>query len=205
MQPVELDLSRFKGMIPVEMLGLTEFPRIGELPYFLTLPGYAFYWFRLQQAAAADRRARRAGDRPATSPQAPALFMGAAWDTLLEGNVRTLIERDLLVAFLQRQRWFGGKARPMRAARFVDWGLLRRAPQPLFLTIVEVEFEDGGRDRYFLPLTISAHADVRGSRNGRRTRCSRRSPAPARGSCSTPGSTIASRARCSRRSSARSR
>ena len=36
-QPVELDLARFKGMMPVEMLGLTEFPRIGELPYFLTL------------------------------------------------------------------------------------------------------------------------------------------------------------------------
>src|ERR687894_3179911 len=66
-----------------------------------------------------------------------------AWDTLLEGNVRTLIERDLLVGFLQRQRWFGGKARPMRSARFVDWGLLRRAPQPLFLTIVEVEYADG--------------------------------------------------------------
>ena len=47
-------------MTPVEMLGLTEFPRIGELPYFLTLGGYAFYWFRLQQAAAADLGARRA-------------------------------------------------------------------------------------------------------------------------------------------------
>src|SRR5215467_404003 len=50
-QPVELDLSGFKGLTPIELLGLTEFPRIGELPYFLTLPGYNFYWFRLQQAA----------------------------------------------------------------------------------------------------------------------------------------------------------
>nr|MBA2304494.1 putative maltokinase [Acidobacteriota bacterium] len=41
-------------------------------------------------------------------------------------------------------------------------GLLRRTPQPLFLTIVEVEFADGGRDRYFLPLTICAHIDIRG-------------------------------------------
>ena len=115
-------------------------------------------------AAGRGRRSRRAWRRnmQPTCLLAPALFMGAAWDTLLEGNVRTLIERDLLVPFLQRQRWFGGKARPIRAARFVDWGLLRRAPQPLFLTIVEVEFEDGGHDRYFLPLTICAHADVRG-------------------------------------------
>src|SRR5688500_14178557 len=47
-QPVELDLSRYRGMIPVEILGLTEFPPIGELPYFLTLGPFAFYWFRLQ-------------------------------------------------------------------------------------------------------------------------------------------------------------
>ena len=50
-QPVELDLARFQGMIPVEMLGLTEFPRIGELPYFVTLSGYGFYWFRLPSSA----------------------------------------------------------------------------------------------------------------------------------------------------------
>jgi len=49
-QPVELDLSTFKGMMPVEMFGLTEFPRIGDLPYFLTLPGYYSYWFRLKPA-----------------------------------------------------------------------------------------------------------------------------------------------------------
>jgi maltose alpha-D-glucosyltransferase/alpha-amylase len=159
-QPIEIDLSAYKGMIPVEMLGLTEFPKIGELPYFLTLSGYGFYWFRLQQAP--PHLSERVVEAPAEVHEPPALFMGVAWDTLLEGNVRTLIERDLLTGFLQRQRWFGAKARPMRAARFVDWGLLRRQPQPLFLTIVEVEFTDGGRDRYFLPLTICSHADAKG-------------------------------------------
>jgi maltose alpha-D-glucosyltransferase/alpha-amylase len=158
---VELDLSRYKGMTPVEMLGLTEFPRIGELPYFLTLPGYAFYWFRLQQAPASIT-ARVAPDVTADVGEAPALFVGAAWDTLLEGNVRALIERDLLQPFLQRQRWFGGKARRMRSARFVDWGLLRRGPQPLFLTIVDVEYQEGARQQYFVPLAISAATDAHG-------------------------------------------
>jgi maltose alpha-D-glucosyltransferase/alpha-amylase len=46
-QAVELDLSRFEGMIPEEMLGRTRFPRIGELPYLLTLGGRGFYWFQL--------------------------------------------------------------------------------------------------------------------------------------------------------------
>jgi len=46
-QPVELDLRRFEGRTPVELLGLVHFPRIGELPYLLTLPGHGFYWFQL--------------------------------------------------------------------------------------------------------------------------------------------------------------
>jgi maltose alpha-D-glucosyltransferase / alpha-amylase len=46
-QPCELDLSAYNGSVPVEMLGGTEFPRIGELPYFVTLAPRGFYWFRL--------------------------------------------------------------------------------------------------------------------------------------------------------------
>jgi maltose alpha-D-glucosyltransferase / alpha-amylase len=46
-QPVELDLRRYVGTEPVELLGGVRFPRIGELPYLLTLGPYGFYWFRL--------------------------------------------------------------------------------------------------------------------------------------------------------------
>jgi maltose alpha-D-glucosyltransferase/alpha-amylase len=47
-QPVELDLSHFRGATPVELIGGTPFPRIGDLPYFLTLGPHGFYWFRLE-------------------------------------------------------------------------------------------------------------------------------------------------------------
>jgi maltose alpha-D-glucosyltransferase/alpha-amylase len=159
-QPVAMELGRFKGLTPVEMLFLTEFPSIGDQPYFLTLPGYSFYWFRLQQSPSSIT-ARVPPEAVAAAGETPALFMGAAWDTLLDGNVRTLIERDLLGGFLQRQRWFGGKARGLRSARFVDWGLLRRGPNPLFLTLVEVEYQDGVRDAYFLPLAICAAGEAK--------------------------------------------
>jgi maltose alpha-D-glucosyltransferase/alpha-amylase len=46
-QPVELDLSQFQGLHPVELLGRTHFPRIGELPYLLTLTPRGVYWFQL--------------------------------------------------------------------------------------------------------------------------------------------------------------
>ena len=46
-QPVQLDLGRFEGLVPEEMLGRTRFPQIGSLPYLLTLAPRGFYWFRL--------------------------------------------------------------------------------------------------------------------------------------------------------------
>jgi maltose alpha-D-glucosyltransferase/alpha-amylase len=46
-QPVELDLRRWEGYRPVELLGTVPFPLIGELPYLLTIAGHGFYWFRL--------------------------------------------------------------------------------------------------------------------------------------------------------------
>ena len=48
-QAVELDLRKYKGCILIEMAGKTIFPRIGELPYLLTLGPYQFYWFRLRR------------------------------------------------------------------------------------------------------------------------------------------------------------
>ncbi|WP_458041215.1 MULTISPECIES: maltose alpha-D-glucosyltransferase [Bacteria] len=50
-QPVELDMRRFEGMVPVELIGGAPFPRIGELPYLLTLGGHGFYWFQLHEPA----------------------------------------------------------------------------------------------------------------------------------------------------------
>jgi maltose alpha-D-glucosyltransferase/alpha-amylase len=160
-QPVELDLSPFKGLTPIELLGLTEFPRIGELPYFLTLPGYNFYWFRLQQAAPPVTVQRPPETTAAAVGESlPAFFMGVTWDTLLDGNVRTLIERESLAPFLQRQRWYGGKSRGLKTTRFVDWAVLRKGTHPIFLTIVQADFQDGGREHYFVPLSVVSSADA---------------------------------------------
>jgi maltose alpha-D-glucosyltransferase / alpha-amylase len=48
-QAVELDLKAYKGNILIEMFGKNVFPRIGDLPYLLTMGPYQFYWFRLRK------------------------------------------------------------------------------------------------------------------------------------------------------------
>jgi maltose alpha-D-glucosyltransferase / alpha-amylase len=51
-QYVELDLSKFKGRLPVEMIGRVQFPAIGDLPYLLTLGPHDFFWFELTDGSA---------------------------------------------------------------------------------------------------------------------------------------------------------
>ncbi len=51
-QAVELDLSEYEGRYPVELFGRSRFPRIGELPYLLTLAPRGFYWFELAEETA---------------------------------------------------------------------------------------------------------------------------------------------------------
>ena len=53
-QPVELDLRKYVGRIPIELFGESWFPPIGQLPYLLTLGPHGFYWFRLQRPAASS-------------------------------------------------------------------------------------------------------------------------------------------------------
>jgi maltose alpha-D-glucosyltransferase / alpha-amylase len=154
-QPVELNLGAYDGWTPVEMLGQTAFPRIGTLPYFLTLHGYGFYWFKLerQPAPIAVRTVKQLSDEvPLPAP----LFAGPAWETLLDSDVRRLIEHDLLLPFLERQRWFGGKARSPVRAQFVDWIRLAEKPDAMFFTLVSVEYADGGSEKYILPIVARA-------------------------------------------------
>jgi maltose alpha-D-glucosyltransferase/alpha-amylase len=50
-QPAELDLKGQRGKVPVELLGNHAFPPIQEMPYFLSLGPYSFYWFRLEESS----------------------------------------------------------------------------------------------------------------------------------------------------------
>ena len=47
-QPVELDLSAHRGAVPIELLGRTRFPAVGDRPYFLSIGPHDYYWFRLE-------------------------------------------------------------------------------------------------------------------------------------------------------------
>ena len=55
-QPARINLQRFIGMVPVEMIGNIRFPPIGENPYLFALGPHNFYWFKLASAEEAPER-----------------------------------------------------------------------------------------------------------------------------------------------------
>ena len=150
-QYVELDLSRFQGMTPVAMLGGVEFPRIGELPYLLTLGPHDFYWFSLEQQDASGDR----GGRPAAARGARALDAGRREPARPRGA------RGRLPAWLRARRWFGAKTRRMRGVTIVDTIRIpdpesRNGPPLGYLMLVRAEFTEGDGETYFVPLSAMA-------------------------------------------------
>lgn len=151
-QSVELDLSGFRGQIPVEVFGQTRFPPAGADPYFLTLGPHDFYWFRLESA--------QTGNEPA-GRTLPSCRLSGAWDTLFRPPAVNTLE-SALSSFLKLQRWYAGKTRQLQQVTVLDATDLPRcaAPAaepgeaiPLFqLLLVRAAYEEGEPEIYVLPL-----------------------------------------------------
>jgi maltose alpha-D-glucosyltransferase / alpha-amylase len=145
-QPVDLDLSKLEGMVPVEMLGYVEFPAIEHRPYRLTLAPYSFLWLELQGRA---EPAENAGD---FAEQAP-LNVTAGWESICEGLGRQRLETVTLPEYLPKQRWFAGKSRRIKSTRIVNWTSLDGSRSAL--AFVEVHFDVGEADIYLVPLAMT--------------------------------------------------
>ena len=101
-QAVELDLVEFHGHVPVEMLGQSRFPAIGELPYLLTLAPFGFYWFRLTERVE-DKEVQQ------LFPEMLTLVLPKGWAHLFEDSTKKTLEQKLLPSFLMTRRWYKGK------------------------------------------------------------------------------------------------
>jgi maltose alpha-D-glucosyltransferase/alpha-amylase len=140
-QPVELDLARFAGVVPVEMLGYVEFPPIRNEPYRLTLGPYGYLWFELQPPTAPPRDLDGDGSEP--------VLAAGSLREALAAPARPAFER-LLAPFLRRQRWFGRKSRVIASVSVSDFADLFEVGAALLL--LDVRYAEGDRESYFVPL-----------------------------------------------------
>lgn len=141
-QFVSLDLSRYVGSIPIEMLGWSAFAPIVDDRYVLTMQRYAFFWFMLSP----DPVAREVLQ---VMPEFLTLVLPAGWRSLTRDPARARLEREILPAFFPTKRWFAAKNAVIASAAIVDVALLDDDPQGQMLFMLsDVRLEGGNVERY---------------------------------------------------------
>jgi maltose alpha-D-glucosyltransferase / alpha-amylase len=147
-QATELDLAAFRDRVPLEMLGRTRFPAIGDKPYMIMLSSYGFYWFRLEDGKTSEP----ANSRAVPEFETLVVPVGSTWVSL--ARARGVFERDVLPAHLARTRWYPDRSpstiqpKLTSAIPFCDIGDNRP-----WLAFFEAE-RHGTIERYMLPLQI---------------------------------------------------
>ena len=164
-QPVELDLSTFKGRVPVELLGRSIFPPVGERPYLLTLSGHGFYAFRL----ATDVEAPAWHEERPVLPDLPVLVLiEAGWRSLcgptedgknenqpIVRRAKERLERQLLPRFFNSQPWFLDRDAVAVKYEFGDLREWSGAIGSWLLATVQVDLGKGEIHRYAIPLALA--------------------------------------------------
>ena len=160
-QPVELDLAHYRSRVPLEMMGRTAFPPIGDLPYLLTLPACGFYWFRL----ATDIEVPYWHQKRFAPEERPVLVLFDGWTSFFRERVvpwrirmaeklRAQFEADVLPRYIASQRWYAAKGEPIKRAGLSDWVLWGPEQRSWLMTLLQVEAASG-QSAYFLPLALA--------------------------------------------------
>lgn len=153
-QPVKLDLSDFKSKVPVEMFGHTEFPKITDRPYFLTLGPHTFYWFSLEPGALGTATSKSSSKEPGSNGL---IKVEERWDEILNGSARPDFE-SALKTYLHPRRWFAGKARKIKTVRVKEAIGFPSGSEKAFLTLIEVDYVQGDQESYLIPLAFLPHS-----------------------------------------------
>lgn len=151
-QTVELDLSAFQGLVPVEIFGRTAFPTISESPYFLSLGPHSFYWFTLQLQPSSYTFS------PARNPnQIPKLAVTEKWQNIFSKNeARTTLEATL-PDFLCSCSWFDSKTRVIQGAHIKEAIPVSLAKETeTYFVLVQLDFTEGDPQTYLLMLAYEA-------------------------------------------------
>ena len=167
-QAAELDLSPWRGRVPLELLGRKDFPPIGDQPYVVTLAPYGFFWFQLCERL-------EPVETPSIVPEFETLVVSDGLNSLWHGRSRMILERDVLPAFVAGRRWFAERGSPSVTTRISAVVPLGCGDGGCALALVEAKAEQEPA-QYLLPLSIKWTRLVRASRNPNALAAVRRGP-----------------------------
>jgi len=151
-QSVELNLSDYMGITPLEIFSLNRFPVIRDISYPLTLGSYGYYWFLLKKEE--KREGIRLGEKLIQ------LNCRTNWRNFPDEDTMEKLEEDILPAYLSRSRWFGGKSLIIQRVNVYDKVPLQIDGKFTHLFLLDVTHTDGSTSRYLLPLSFAQHDEA---------------------------------------------
>lgn len=145
-QPAEIDLNGFAGYIPVEILGKNKFPPIKEgKPYFFTLGAHDCHWFQLEKVHAGVTERK---DLP--------IIALNKWEDIAADSFLKTLEELILPDYLQKVRWFGGKAKGIESVKVIHKANLPLSHRAALFLLIEVNYHHGMPEIYQLPISFAA-------------------------------------------------
>ena len=157
-EAVELDLTALSGRVPVDMVGGSVFPPVGQYNYILTLPPYGFFWFLLAASAQLPPWHVVA---PEPLPDFATIVVRRGIDEALAPQGRAILEGEALPAYVPKRRWFAAKTERLHRVDIAYAVRLQGAGEVL---LAEIAVQLGEReDRYVLPLAIAWEDETTGA------------------------------------------
>ena len=144
-QAVSLELSDYEDFKAKEIFSQTAFPPVSAQPYPMTLSGHGYFWLALEKA-----------DKPADAQAGIPVLELASWQALTEGKNDVQLTEQILPAYFQVSRWYGGKAKTIQQMKIracVPFGGLLSQESVL---LVDVIYTEGFPETYLLPLAFDS-------------------------------------------------
>lgn len=81
-----------------------------------------------------------------------------AWEQLLDdSNFMSVFLSDILEAYIQKQRWYGGKASRLKYIELSEYFRIQQNEEVYYGLILEVNFVEAFYQHYFLPIAFVTH------------------------------------------------
>ena len=149
-QSVALELGEFVGSVPLELFGHTEFPRITEPNYSLSLGPHSFYWFLLE--------ATDSSPGSTSIADIPTIAVAGTWRRAIGVGTSRNALAAALPEILPSRRWYGSKSRRIRNVVIDDVIPLggKTSTASAYVLLATVGFFDGDPETYSIPIKYAA-------------------------------------------------
>ena len=153
-QSAEVEMQSLKDLIPVEVFSQNNFKKITADPYPFTMNPYGYYWFKLVEEE----------ETISIIPENSAKSLSIKkWSDLVSVKLKDHVKNDILLPYLNTQRWFNIGKRKIESLKIFDVIPINGEYHGFegFTVILEVTFFEGLYEKYRLAVGFATGKEER--------------------------------------------